>query len=299
MYKLTFKAIKNKFKRHYLELTGKPLTIGPFEQRMKHRHITFWSDPNAEAVRNIPMVASDPLTKWQDVAHWQRKLSNKHNAREYAKMHGCKVPQLYWRGRHPETLDPSTLPDNYVIRPTIGHSSGLVFLMKNGVNLMDKKPYTAAGIQRIMAQALKRNPYLEFLVEEFLRDEKGEYRIPDDYKFYMLNGEVACIQVINRLSPCSGFDSCYDENWSQIPNISTYYPPAACQPAPKCLHEMMEQARQLSKSYQIFVRVDFYATDQGPVFGEFTPTPGLGKTFTPAAEKLFISYWDEVCQDMI
>jgi hypothetical protein len=40
-----------------------------------------------------------------------------------------------------------------------------------------------------MGKALQNNPQLEFLIEEFMRTEAGEYRIPDDYKFYMFNGK--------------------------------------------------------------------------------------------------------------
>jgi hypothetical protein len=45
---------------------------------------------------------------------------------------------------------------------------------------------------------------------------------------------------------------------------------------------MTEAAVRFSKAYEIFCRVDFYATDKGAVFGEFTPIPAVGKGFTPA-----------------
>jgi hypothetical protein len=300
MKKVTLTALKNKLKKHYNELVRNPAAYcGPFEQRIKQRHITFWSAPDAEGVRNTPMAATDPLEKWGDVNNWQRKLSNKHNSREFAKMHGCQVPELYWKGRDLNYIDFDTFPNKFVIRPTIGHSSGLVFLMDGPLNLMEKKIYSIENMRGILEKALQKNHYLEFLVEEFLRDERGKYRIPDDYKFYMFNGEIASIQVINRLGPASGFDSSYDENWNQIPNISTYYPPAEYQQPPECLQEMLNQARLLSKSYKTFTRIDFYATDKGPVFGEFTPTPGVGRTFTPEAEKMYITYWDRYCAGMI
>jgi hypothetical protein len=300
MKQLTITAIKNKLRKHYNELVRNPATYcGPFEQRIKQRHITFWSAPDAEDVRNTPMAATDPLAKWKDVYNWQRRLSNKHNAREFAKMHGCQVPELYWKGRDVHAINFDAFPERFVIRPTIGHSSDLVFLMDGWVNLMDKQAYSAESIREVLDKALQNNPYLEFLVEEFLRDEKGMHRIPDDYKFYMFNGHVSSIQVINRLGPASGFDSCYDENWKQIPNISTYYPQATYQQPPRCLPELLNQAKRLSKSYETFVRVDFYSTDKGPVFGEFTPTPGVGRTFTPEAEKMYITYWDRYCAGMI
>ncbi|WP_345160824.1 hypothetical protein, partial [Pontibacter saemangeumensis] len=86
MKKITIKAIRNKFKRHYFELIGRPPVVaGPFEQRIKHRHKTFWSPRDAEWIRNTAVSAGDPLEKWRDVEHWQRKLSNKRNSREFAR----------------------------------------------------------------------------------------------------------------------------------------------------------------------------------------------------------------------
>ncbi|MEJ7682261.1 MAG: ATP-grasp fold amidoligase family protein [Segetibacter sp.] len=147
-------------------------------------------------------------------------------------------------------------------------------MIKNSINLMDGKKYSKEDIKVVLSKALYDDQKIEFLFEEFVRTEDGEYKIPDDYKFYMFNGQIGCIQVINRLSNTTGFTSWYDENWNLLPNLTTNYPEGKVQPIPKCLQEMIDYAGKLSKSYEIFVRVDFYATDKGAVFGEFTPTPG-------------------------
>lgn len=300
MNQLNIAGITKRLRKRYYKLLGRPNeAYGPFEQRIRNRYKAFWRSPEAEIVRNTPMAAADPLENWRDVEHWQRKLSNKHNAREFAKMHGCRVPELYWKGKDHTRIDFGALPDRFVIRPTIGHSSGLVFLMKDGVNLMDKKRHTPESIRSILGEALQKNPYLEFLIEEFVRDETGEHRIPDDYKIYMFNGELAGIQVINRLGPSKGFTSCYDEDWNRISNVNLYYPRAPLQQAPDCLQAILDQVRFLSKTYEIFVRIDFYATDKGAVFGEFTPTPFMGTSFTAEAENTFVAYWDKFCKGMI
>lgn len=271
-----------------------------FALRIKHRHDTFWKSPEAETVRNMAVAASEPLSKCKDVKYWQRKLSNKYNAREFAKLHNCQVPDLYWKGRNVQSIDFSKLPDHYVIRPTIGHSCNLVFLMANDINLMDKQIYSAENIKTILSKNLKENPHLEFLIEEFIKTEKGEHKIPDDYKMYMFNGEAATIEVINRLSPTEGSLSCYDKDWNLTSNTAVNkFPQAAFQQPPKCFAQMLEQAKVLSKAYEIFVRIDFYATDKGAVFGEFTPTPGAANYLTPEAEKNFIEYWDTYCNGRI
>jgi len=272
----------------------------PFAKRIKRRHDSFWKSADAEKVRNSSPSSTIPLEKWKDVKNWQRKLSNKYNSREFAKLNGCKVANLYWKGRNVDTIEFDKLPQHYVIRPTIGHSCNLVFLMADTVNLLDKKKYSFENLKTILSKALDENPYLEFLIEEFVKTERGAYTIPYDYKFFTFNGEIAIIEVINRLGPNEGSSRCYDENWNTVGNISKKkYPEAAWQQPPDCFNEMIEQVKRLSKTYEIFVRIDFYATDKGAVFGEFTPTPGSAKYLTSKVEKMFIRYWDSYCNGRI
>ena len=271
-----------------------------FAKRIKRRHKTFWNSSDAETVRNISMSSSQPLTEWKDKKLWQRKLSNKYNAREFAKLHNCKVPDLIWKGRNVNSIYFEKLPEYYVIRPTIGHSCKHVFLMANGINLMDKQTCSAEDIKAVLSESADQNPALEFLIEEFVKTECGKYEIPVDYKFYMFNGEIARIAVINRLGPKEGSVSCYNRDWNMVQNINeNKYAKAEYQQSPKCLTEMIEHARKLSKTYEIFVRIDFYATDRGAVFGEFTPTPGSAKYLTPLSDNLFIKYWDSYCKGKI
>lgn len=267
--------------------------------RIKARHAVFWKSPDVDRVRDAIMHANDPIEHWKDCINWQRKLSNKHNAREFAKMHGCRVANLYWKGRQVERIDFDRLPSTFVIRPTFGHSCNMVFLMNNGVNLLDKQAYTREELSALMQKALAKNRRLEFLIEEFVRNENGEYVIPNDYKFLMFNGEIASIVLINRLGPQEGFQDFYDENWNRIDDLTVIYPNQGYQEPPACLPEMIEAARKLSKAYGIFVRIDFYATDKGAVFGEFTPTPSRGYGFTPYGEELLTYYWDTYCNRLI
>ena len=294
------KYIRSKLRKFVRALKGKKEDETEFSRRIKYRHATFWNPADAEIVRNKTMDASDSWSEWKDVENWQRKLSNKHNSREFASMHGCRVPELYWRGRECSQIDFGSLPAHYVIRPTIGHSCNCVFLMENGRNLMDGRKYSDKKIIKALQNALINDPHREFLIEEFVRTEKGEYKIPNDYKFYMFNGNLSFVQVINRFSIKKGFTSFYDKEWNLLENVNSIYKQAPdFQEKPKCFDAMNDCAVKLSKSYEIFVRVDFYATDKGAVFGEFTPTPGLGAAFTPFGDKLLIEYWDAYCKGMI
>lgn len=276
-----------------------------FTKRIRLRYATFWGNDFSANVARLPLMhAEDPMSGWTAPEHWQRLLENKHNSREFAKKMGCRVPDLYWQGKDYSTLDFSSLPSQYVIRPTIGHSARSVYLMQGNLNLLDNLTYTQDDIVAEMAKVSAQNPDVAFLCEEFLADESGRYRIPDDYKFYMFNGEVACIQLINRWGPkqegIKGTVQYYDENWKLMDKIrKSAYTEGKYQQAPNCLPEMISFAKTLSKAYQIFVRVDLYATQKGAVFGEFCPTPARGYGFTPFGNKLLVNAWDKNCKGLI
>jgi hypothetical protein len=270
-----------------------------FSKRIKKRHRIFWDDEQAEQIRNVPMSRLDSMEKWQDAPYWQRKLSNKSNAREFAIMHGCRVPELYWKGADVENIDFSKLPPYYVIRPTVGHSSNNVFVMNNGHNLFDKKHYSDSDLITILKNEIDKNNNLEFLIEEFLENEEGNHAILTDYKFYCFNGEIACLYVIRRQSAKSGFGIFYDEHWNKLEKVQFNYPLSVDQTAPPCFEEMVAVAKTLSKVYGIFVRIDLYATKKGCVFGEFTATPSMGRNFTSFGRRLMLNYWDKYCHGLI
>jgi hypothetical protein len=56
---------------------------------------------------------------------------------------------------------------------------------------------------------------------------------------------------------------------------------------------MLETARRLGTAYGTYVRIDLYASERGPVFGEFSPTPSDGRAFTAAADAYFESFWKD------
>jgi hypothetical protein len=272
---------------------------GEFPDRIRNRNRVFWSAPDAKQIKITKNTKADPLSKWQDAPNWQRKLSNKGNSREFAELFGARLPALYWKGSDVDQLDFATLPNHYVIRPTIGFGSNQVFIMNNGTNLFDCRRYEPEEIRTILKNMISNREGLEVLVEEFLQNEKGEYGIQTDYKFYCYKGEIACCWVINRESPKSGNGSYYDLNWNKIKMVNTTYPHKFDPIKPKCYEEMIEQARKLSIPYDIFVRIDFYATPKGAVFGEFTPTPCMGKMYTSFGKKLLLDYWDKYCPGKI
>jgi hypothetical protein len=273
--------------------------LRPFTKRIKTRHRIFWTPRDAEEVRSRPIQQHEAVSEITKHPHWQRMLSNKANALCFANMMGCKLPHVYWQGKSINNINFDALPRQFVVKPTIGHSCNNVFLMDNGFNHMDKRYYSTEAIRASMAKVLEQNPRNEFLIEEFLRSETGEYRIPLDYKVHTFNGEIACIEVIDRKARNVCSENVFDAHWNKIENIGHKFTLGNNVEPPRCLGEIFEYAKMLSKVYGIYVRLDFYATDKGAVFGEFTPTPGIGVGFTRKANRMLTRYWDAYCKGMI
>lgn len=268
-------------------------------KRIKDRHYAFWKDPQREIINQNLLIDSFPPEVWKAGENWQRRLSNKCNSREFAKRHGCKVAELYWRGRNVREIDFEGFPDHFVLKPTIGHGGKGIWLMSEGRNLFDNRLWSDQKLREAMDQLLRREEKAEFEVLEFVRTEREKYEIPVDYKIFTFDGAIACIEVINRAGPNKGTQSFYDENWNELKAINRSYPSTNYQEPPECLEEMLQQARILSKAYEIFVRIDFYASDKGPIFGEFAPTPSMGGRYTSYGSNLLVSYWDKYCKGLI
>ena len=271
-----------------------------FIKRLKRRHYAFWKDPARQELDHPILDSSYPLKIWKEGENWQRRLSNKFNAKEFAKKYNCKVVDLYWKVRNVREIDFESLPPHYVIKPTIGHGSRQMWLMSNGVNLFDNRAWRKDEILDAMESITVENQKLEFLIEEFVRTPEGRYEIPLDYKFFMFNGSVACIEVIERKSPGKGTKVFYDEDWNELKTINySSLKSGQGRPRPGCFEEMLEKAKELSRLYEIFVRIDFYASDKGAIFGEITPTPSLGALYSAYGSDLLVSYWDRYCAGRI
>lgn len=102
------------------------------------------------------------------------------------------------------------------------------------------------------------------LVEPFI----GHGNIPPvDYKLYVFDGAVAIVQVhTGRLTDHRWVQ--YDRTWTKLSNGDE-------SAAPTSLSAMIGAAEVLGRGHD-FLRVDFYDTPAGPLFGEFCLYPGSG-----------------------
>lgn len=248
------------------------------------------------------MSRHDSIKSWHRGRYWQRRLNNKWNSREFAVMHGYRVPELYWHGRNPARIPFSELPANYVIREAWSCGSQGVYLVADGHELLRDNPLCSSEIVEQLRSV--RDPVWPFpiLVEEFLRTNLGEYRQPVDYKFHCFDGQVAAItaQAGRPAGSWSARVNYYDEHWNAIPEsmrsqefeLTDFDKPAS-------FDEMLDCASVLSRAYESYVRIDLYDTDRGCVFGEVASYPSRGRHFTPSADLLLGGYWSRYCDDRI
>ena len=272
-----------------------------FEKRILNRLEAFYNDTYDISFIYRNYKRDMPEEEWKKEKYWQMKLENKLNAKEFVVKYGCQAAELYWKGNVDEfaALDLKSLPGQFTIKPNLGHSSRNIFLMSNGYNFFDSRYYSNDELKTKVVEYFKDKSEVKILIEEFLTDPEGKYGVTWDYKFYTFNGNVALVQV-NEKDEETKKISYYKSNWKPLRRklISNE---VTGEPLPKPAHfdQMLEDVKKLSRQYEIFARIDYYDTNRGPVFGEFTPTPRRGKDFTSYASKVFIKYWDTYCKGKI
>lgn len=111
------------------------------------------------------------------------------------------------------------------------------------------------------------------IVEPLLNDSTGD--LPVDYKFFVMNGRVAWLQVhANRLRGRTV--TFHWPTWDRIPVHHGVTQPLRAMDKPKRFPEMIALAEKLGADTDM-VRVDLYHTDEGVRFGEMTHFPNAGK----------------------
>jgi tetratricopeptide (TPR) repeat protein len=231
---------------------------------------------------------------------WQKHISDKMIGRNYANLAGAPVPKLLWSGKDMNQLpELHQLPSRVVIKPSAGWSANNVFCFVNGVNMLDDEEYD----KRKIIEKLKEDEFLSnrtpvFMVEEMLLPEVGRESdgLPRDYKFYCYGEQIALVHVVLRKSSIDQHANIHHYLDCDLKPIchkvmSSRPVPDEPFPLPDCWDEMLEDVRTLGRSLGCFMRIDMFATDKGPVFGEFTPTPEGGKGYTEWADKYLATFW--------
>lgn len=216
------------------------------------------------------------------------------------------LSKIYYDTKEPEKIDFSTLPSEFVIKAN--HGSGAVIIVWDGAAIehtlnmnsdkwhvftINPRSFESEKSRLIMRKWLSQNYYWvpgqkpewaykniepRVIIEELFTDQHR--RIPEDFKFYMIDGKCEFIHVRTDENGLKTRDL-FDSSWNRMP-IKWDLPNSKREIVkPNNLEEMLMIAKKLSKGID-FIRVDLYETKEGVRFGELTNYPdGGSKKFEP------------------
>ena len=251
-----------------------------FSERIRDRNLRWWVHKDKAELKTI---------------------AGKTEGAEFVKSLGFQTPRI-----HEIVPSLNSIPQfeqlgpSFVIKPKSGFSSNGVFVMKEGVNLLDGLVWSRQQIIDNLSSLLTidANEPIKIIIEELLIPWDGSERIPHDYKFYTFGEEIAFCHIIERNIGNNKLvnKGCYvDVNFLPIKEqIVGLYGNENMFEKPDCWDELVRTAKKLGGAVNQFTRVDLYATSRGVVFGEFTPTPHGGRGFTKWADKWLGSMWKGV-----
>jgi hypothetical protein len=280
---------------------------GSFNHRLHVRRELWWGRPfhwaRLQSYRDASHRVGERFTRrfrddsdasWRCCAYWPRALMNKWNSREFAQKHGCRVPSLYWYGRSIAAIPWTALPARYALRPVWGAGRQGVHVVSDERELIRNVAMPAEALRRALLREHGPVALTLLLVEEFVPSENGAGRLPLEYKCHVFGGQIAAVQVIERTGPHSGAHRFYTSRWDHFSDVmSPSYPLAPPQPAPRWLDQMLVAASRMGEAIGTYMRIDFFVSEDGPVFNEFASTPQFNKPFTPYCDELFGAFWQQ------
>jgi hypothetical protein len=191
------------------------------------------------------------------------------------------------------------LPAAFVIRPSFGAARKGVYVMVDGVDLLTGVAYTRETLRTRLREQPRRRFDPLWLVEEFVQSEHGGSRLPVEYRCHAFGDVIGAIEVVVRATGMPTRYGFFTPEWRLLDVGYTNGAPLDAVDPPKCLDEMLACARRLGEACETYVRADFYSSDKGCVFGEFSSTPARGDSFTAFINDYFERLWRENLRDRI
>lgn len=213
------------------------------------------------------------------------ELAKKSLSHPFVERLGLHVPHRFFAAKSLDYLDFDSLPDRFVLKFARGWSArGVMPLEKTApdtyfdhLSLRLRNRESILRTQAQIAESFRGSS--EWLVEEFVKSTLPVAAIPFDYKIYSFNGTVGLIGQFDRNASPPRYQM-FDGRFRPLRHGRDYLIASPrLQPGlpvvPLHAPELLWWAQHLSKQADSpFVSVDMYDTPDGPVFGEFTYSPG-------------------------
>lgn len=207
------------------------------------------------------------------------KCCDKFLVREFVKEMGCEniLNTLIWDGFNPNDIPFGSLPKKCVIKVTHGSTFNIICTDTTKLNreatVKRCNKWLNAKFLKCYGEWFYGIERPRVIVEDFIESTDDEQL--RDYKVYCFNGKPVMISVhIDRFT--NHKEALFDCGWHLLEGLHTGPGCAEREIAkPICLDEMLRHARALSQPFH-FARVDFYITNNRPIFGEITFTDGAG-----------------------
>jgi hypothetical protein len=191
------------------------------------------------------------------------------------------------------------LPAAFVIRPSFSAARKGVYVMVDGVDLLTGVAYAPEKLRARLREHPRRRSDPLWLVEEFVHSEDGGSRLPVEFRCHTFGDVIGAIEVVVRRPDMPARYGFFTPEWRWLDIGYTDGTPLDGVDPPKCLDEMLACARRLGNAYETYVRADFYSSDNGCIFGEFSSTPARGDTFGAFMNDYFERLWRENLRDRI
>jgi hypothetical protein len=286
-----------------------------FVERLQRRQQLWWkaraslTDPRSlpralHARRDITrrLAADDPDSAWRCCAAWPRKLINKWNGREFCNRYDVDLPVLYAFAESPAQIAFDSLPGRYVIRPVFGRRRRGTLVIDDGLDLLTREPFSSDAVHAYLSKQ-RGAAGRPWLLEEVIDREDGSGRLPIEYKCHTFGATVAAIQRTERVDGNEGGSTTryYRPDWGEWDDVmDRALPQGPAADPPPFLAELIETSIRLGQLIGTYMRVDFFGSERGLVFNEFSSTPAVVRPmFSPYCSALFGRMWDDAFPDAI
>jgi glutathione synthase/RimK-type ligase-like ATP-grasp enzyme len=199
-------------------------------------------------------------------------------------------------------VDPSSLGERFLIKPQQGSTNrgvfGLVAADGGGYrDLLSGRTFSWERVEREYRSYVADGAISAVgMVEELLASSDGSGSIPDDWKVYVFGGR-AVVTMQRRMNATADRSKwrfrIWTREWHDLGAVKFVDRLDETLPPPVHAAEMIDAADRMGDALDLaFVRLDFYDTDRGVVFGEVSPHPGPPEVWHPAVDEMLGRHWE-------